>query len=106
MLMKFNNVKAFLFDLFGTLVDYNLDNEVPVKELFRSLMSSGINFTFDVFRNAYAESRNKYRKIRNRKIIFLTNMTSSLSIFNRLINYCCSSIFTVSTYPSVSRREK
>ncbi|MBI2185365.1 MAG: HAD family hydrolase [Thaumarchaeota archaeon] len=68
-----DKAKAVLFDLFGTLVSYDLDNETPIRELFRSLSKVGLELQFEVFRNAYVEARRKYQAIRYEKLVEITN---------------------------------
>ncbi len=71
--MIFEKAGALLFDLFGTLVSYDLDDEIPVRELHRSLNESGLGVSYEVFRGAYVEARSKYRVIRYEKLEEVTN---------------------------------
>ena len=54
-------------------MNYELDDEIPIRELFRSLTDSGLRAPFEGFRSAYTESRRKFRTIRYESLLEVTN---------------------------------
>ena len=78
-------VKAVVFDFIGTLTDlvsYSL--EESEEKMFRSLISSGYNFSHEAFFQAYGEAHQKYYDVRYGRLVEVTNAVWVSEALNKL----------------------
>lgn len=78
-------IKAIIFDFIGTLVSVrHYDLETSKMKLYRALCDAGFNMGRDDFLVAYTQAHEKYRAVRYRQFVEVTNAVWISDALNRL----------------------
>ena len=84
-LLKMATVKAVIFDFIGTLADVeNYDLEFSKMKLHEAIRQTGFNIDAKSFLKAYTEAHEKYRLLRYRKLVEVTNAAWISEALNNL----------------------
>jgi putative hydrolase of the HAD superfamily len=78
-------IEAVVFDFVGTLVNIvGYSYEGSIEAMYRSLVRDGLNVDFKKFCEVYEQSREKYREIRYKQLVEVTNAVWLAEALNNL----------------------